>query len=63
MVQASTITDRKHNSIKGQVSDSEWQTRVDLAAGCRIAHKFGWNKNIRNGGIIKLWNKIRGTTF
>ena len=54
MVQASTITDRKHNSIKGQVSDSEWQTRVDLAAGCRIAHKFGWNKNIRNHFVARV---------
>ena len=54
MMQEATITDRKHNSIKGQVSDSEWQTRIDLAAGCRIAYKFGWNKNIRNHFVARI---------
>jgi ribulose-5-phosphate 4-epimerase/fuculose-1-phosphate aldolase len=38
----------KHNSLRGQVSPAEWDTRVQLAAGCRIAHHFGWNNTIRN---------------
>ncbi|MGE0651164.1 MAG: class II aldolase/adducin family protein [Alphaproteobacteria bacterium] len=39
---------RKHNSLKGEVSEAEWETRVALAAGCRICHHFGWNNSIRN---------------
>lgn len=42
------VLDRKHNSLKGQVSEAEWETRVMLAAGCRICHHFGWNNSIRN---------------
>jgi ribulose-5-phosphate 4-epimerase/fuculose-1-phosphate aldolase len=54
MAEAATITDRNHNSLKGQVSETEWQTRVDLAAGCRIAYKFGWNKSIRNHFVARV---------
>ena len=32
----------------GTVSDAEWETRVDLAAACRLARHFGWNDTIRN---------------
>jgi ribulose-5-phosphate 4-epimerase/fuculose-1-phosphate aldolase len=42
------VLGRKHNSLKGQVSDAEWATRVELAAGCRTARQFGWNNSIRN---------------
>ncbi len=42
------IEDRPHNSLRGQVSEAEWETRVALAAGCRIAQHFGWNDTIRN---------------
>lgn len=36
------------NSLRGKVSAAEWETRVSLAAGCRIAQRFGWNNSIRN---------------
>ncbi len=41
-------TSRKSTSLKGQVSDAEWQTRQNLAAGCRVAQHLGWNDTIRN---------------
>ncbi len=41
-------TDRSYNSLQGQVSEAEWETRVALAAGCRVAQHFGWNDSIRN---------------
>ena len=40
--------DRPRNSLRGQVSEAEWETRVALAAGCRVAQNFGWNNSIRN---------------
>ncbi len=48
MATAASIEGRKHNSLKGQVSAEEWETRVALAAGCRIMQRFGWNESIRN---------------
>ena len=42
------VEDRPHNSLRGQVSEAEWDTRVALAAGCRITQHFGWNDTIRN---------------
>lgn len=45
---AAAVAGRRHNSLKGQVSEAEWDTRVALAAGCRISHHFGWNNSIRN---------------
>lgn len=54
MAEAAAISDRQHNSLKGQVSESEWQTRVDLAAGCRIAARLGWNKSIRNHFVARI---------
>ena len=41
-------TDRSYNSLQGQVSEAEWETRVALAAGCRVTQHFGWNDSIRN---------------
>src|SRR5690348_8920399 len=38
----------KRNSLRGKVSDTEWRTRIDLAAGCRMTQHFGWNDSIRN---------------
>ena len=35
-------------SLKGKVSDEEWEARVDLAACYRLAHNHGWNRNIYN---------------
>ena len=54
VIKQASITDRKHNSLQGQVSGEEWKTRVDLAAGCRIAYKFGWNKSIRNHFVARV---------
>ncbi len=33
---------------KSEVSDSEWETRVNLAAAFRIAHHLDWNDTVRN---------------
>lgn len=35
-------------SLRGQVSDAEWETRVDLAAAFRVAYHLGWNDRIIN---------------
>lgn len=45
---AAALKGREHKSLQGKVSDAEWETRVALAAGCRISHQFGWNNSIRN---------------
>jgi ribulose-5-phosphate 4-epimerase/fuculose-1-phosphate aldolase len=34
--------------LSGKVSDTEWQTRVDLAACYRLIRRHGWNSNIYN---------------
>ena len=47
MIQAH-VQDRPRNSLRGQVSEAEWETRVALAAGCRVAQHRGWNDSIRN---------------
>ena len=33
---------------ESDVSEAEWETRVNLAAAFRIAHHLGWNNTIRN---------------
>ena len=33
-------------SLKGKVSEEEWQLRVDLAACYRLAHYYGWDDTI-----------------
>ncbi len=35
-------------SVKGRVSDAEWETRVNLAAAFRIAYHLGWNNRLVN---------------
>jgi ribulose-5-phosphate 4-epimerase/fuculose-1-phosphate aldolase len=35
-------------SLEGQLSEAEWDTRVNLAAAFRIAYHFGWNHTIHN---------------
>ncbi len=65
-------------SLRGLVSDAEWRTRVDLAAGCRLAHSFGWNHTILNHLTARvpgepdrflmnplglLWNEITASDF
>ncbi|MGZ8848035.1 MAG: class II aldolase/adducin family protein, partial [Pyrinomonadaceae bacterium] len=33
----------KTSSIRDQVSEQEWQTRVDLAAAYRLVALYGWD--------------------
>ena len=40
--------ERTLRSRQREVSAAEWETRVQLAAGCRVAQHFGWNNSIRN---------------
>ena len=39
---------RNVNSLKGEVTPEEWNTRVDLAACYRLVRSSGWNMNIFN---------------
>jgi ribulose-5-phosphate 4-epimerase/fuculose-1-phosphate aldolase len=39
-------TTAKTNSVKSQVSEEEWQTRVDLAACYRLVAMYGWDDMI-----------------
>lgn len=34
--------------LYGKVSDTEWETRLNLAAAFRVAHHYGWNDTVRN---------------
>lgn len=36
------LGDFEYPSLKGVVSDAEWQTRVDMAALCRLIPQMGW---------------------
>ena len=45
---------RERASVRGQVSDSEWDTRVELAAAFRAAYHFGWNRTISNHMTARL---------
>lgn len=44
----SIVFERDIVSVQNDVSDAEWEARVNLAAAYRIAHHFGWNDTIRN---------------
>lgn len=33
---------------EGEVSDAEWETRVNLAAAFRVSHHLGWNDTVFN---------------
>lgn len=39
----SVAEDRSITSVRDQVSDAEWQTRVDLAATYRLVAHYGWS--------------------
>ena len=43
------VEDRPHNSLRGQVSEAEWETRVALAAGCRINKPTQVSRNHSHG--------------
>ena len=65
-------------TLEGEVSEEEWEARVDLAACYRLAHSHGWNRNIYNHTshrvpgeadmfLIKphvlLWDEIRASNL
>lgn len=39
---ATVVRDITGPSLRDRVSEEEWQTRVDLAAAYRLAHRYGW---------------------
>lgn len=41
-------------SLRGEVSESEWDARVTLAAAFRVATHLGWNFGIRNHMTLRL---------
>jgi ribulose-5-phosphate 4-epimerase/fuculose-1-phosphate aldolase len=41
-------------ALRHQVSEAEWETRVDLAAAFRIAHALGWNDGVTNHITARL---------
>ncbi|MFT4047277.1 MAG: hypothetical protein QM661_11360 [Solimonas sp.] len=43
-------------SIHAQVSDAEWQARVDLAAACRLVAHFGWDDLV----FTHTWARVPG---
>ena len=44
-------------SLKGHVSDEEWQLRIDLAACYRLAHYYGWDDTIYTHISARLPNR------
>jgi ribulose-5-phosphate 4-epimerase/fuculose-1-phosphate aldolase len=78
MAEAAALGMRPQKSLKDKVSEVEWQTRIELAAGCRMAYKFGWNVSTRNHFCARvpdapdhmlinprcvLWNEITASDF
>ena len=47
MVEAVTLL-REEESLRGKVSEAEWDTRVQLAAAFRICYARGWNEGTGN---------------
>ena len=43
---ATAVRDIPGASLRGQVSDEEWQVRIDLAAAYRLAHLHGWTTTL-----------------
>jgi len=48
------IGDTEYPSLKGKVSDAEWQTRVELAAVYRLIVHFGWFDLSMPGASAKI---------
>lgn len=44
----------KKDSVRGRVSEPEWEMRVQLAAAFRIAHALGWNDGVTNHITARL---------
>ena len=49
-----TVSEGNGASLRGRVSDAEWETRVNLAAAFRVAHHHGWNETVRNHITARL---------
>lgn len=43
---ATAVRDISGTSLRGRVSEEEWQVRVDLAAAYRLAHLYGWTTTL-----------------
>jgi ribulose-5-phosphate 4-epimerase/fuculose-1-phosphate aldolase len=49
-----TTTIEAKGGLRQQVSEAEWETRVNLAAAFRIAHALGWNDGVTNHITARL---------
>ena len=38
----------QNRTLREEVSEEEWGTRVEVAAACRIAYGLGWNSGVTN---------------
>jgi ribulose-5-phosphate 4-epimerase/fuculose-1-phosphate aldolase len=45
---------RNDSSVRGKVSDAEWDARVQLAAAFRVATHLGWNFGNRNHMTLRI---------
>jgi ribulose-5-phosphate 4-epimerase/fuculose-1-phosphate aldolase len=41
-------------TLRGEVSEAEWQARVETAAACRIAYNLGWNDGVTNHIVTRI---------
>lgn len=41
-------------TLREEVSDAEWQARVETAAACRIAYDLGWNNGVTNHIVTRI---------
>ena len=42
------------NPLRGQVSDAEWEARINLAAAFRAAYHLGWNETANNHISLRI---------
>jgi ribulose-5-phosphate 4-epimerase/fuculose-1-phosphate aldolase len=43
-----------NGTARADVSDAEWQARVETAAACRIAYGLGWNDGVTNHIVARI---------
>ncbi len=41
-------------TLRGEVSEAEWQARTETAAACRIAYNLGWNDGVTNHIVTRI---------
>ena len=51
------ISPQSEETLKGKVSDPEWQVRMELAAAFRIAYHRGWNASTANHMTARVPNE------